>query len=127
MSDIAGRIFPTPPALRYVVLRHEGIDDPHFDLMFETSSGSALATWRSPQWPIERETMLTRLADHRRAYLDYEGPVTGGRGHVRRITSGFYRLERRDESNWRLTFRDTLAYQQLNFIREADGRWRARH
>src|SRR5947209_2180738 len=115
MSDIAGRIFPTPPALRYVVLRHEGIDDPHFDLMFETSSGSALATWRSPQWPIERETILTRLADHRREYLDYEGPVSGGRGHVRRITSGFYRLERRDESNWRLTFRDTLAYQQLNF------------
>ena len=61
VSDIAGRIFPTPPALRYVVLRHEGIDEPHFDVMFETTSGSKLVTWRSPRWPIESETKLTKL------------------------------------------------------------------
>src|SRR5438270_849624 len=77
MSDIAGRIFPIPPALRYVVLRHDGIDDPHFDLTFETSSGPALATWRSPQWPIERETMLTGAAywSSRRVAV---GPSTTG-------------------------------------------------
>jgi hypothetical protein len=127
MSDIAGRIFPTPPALRYVVLRHEGVDDPHFDLMFETSSGSALATWRSPRWPIESDTSLTKLADHRRAYLDYEGPVSDNRGHVRRITSGFYRLERASSgATWIMTFRDTLGHSQLQFTRDAADRWTAR-
>jgi hypothetical protein len=30
----------------------------------------------------------TRLADHRLAYLDYEGPVSGGRGSVTRVACG---------------------------------------
>lgn len=30
----------------------------------------------------------TRIADHRRHYLDYEGPLSGGRGEVRRLASG---------------------------------------
>ncbi len=30
----------------------------------------------------------TRLDDHRAAYLDYEGPVSNGRGHVRRLEQG---------------------------------------
>lgn len=29
-----------------------------------------------------------RLADHRREYLTYEGPVSGGRGRVRRVAEG---------------------------------------
>ena len=41
------------PPLRYVILWHDGVAEPHFDLMFETLPGSALATWRSPRWPVE--------------------------------------------------------------------------
>lgn len=75
--------------LRHVVLRHEGIPDPHFDLMFETSPGSALATWRSPIWPlVDTHTELVALPDHRREYLDYEGPLSNNRGSVRRVASG---------------------------------------
>lgn len=29
-----------------------------------------------------------RLPDHRRLYLDYEGPVSGGRGHVEQLSTG---------------------------------------
>ena len=76
--------------LRYVVLRHEGIDDPHFDVMFETSAGAPLKTFRSPEWPIVRATKLTPLPDHRSAYLTYEGPISGERGVVRRIVAGTY-------------------------------------
>jgi hypothetical protein len=75
-------------ALRYVILRHEQIDEPHFDLMFETAAGSALATWRSEFWPISHATTLVRLDDHRPHYLTYEGPVSGNRGAVHRIESG---------------------------------------
>ncbi len=74
--------------LRYAVLRHEGILEPHFDLMFETSPGSPLATWRSPAWPLRADTPLTPLPDHRAEYLTYEGPVSGNRGHVRRVAAG---------------------------------------
>jgi hypothetical protein len=82
-------------ALRYVILRHENIAEPHFDLMFEISEGGLLATWRSDVWPIDRPTPLLRLADHRRDYLTYEGPVSGDRGAVRRVESGrlTYRLK----------------------------------
>ena len=82
--------------LRYVVLHHTGVASPHFDLMFETEAGGALTTFRSGRWPIDQPTVLTRIGDHRRAYLDYEGPVAGNRGHVTRIAAGTYQLDRRD-------------------------------
>lgn len=76
--------------LRYVVLHHTGHDQPHFDLMFETAAGSPLATWRSATWPAISN--LTPLADHRRAYLDYEGPVSNNRGQVRRVAAGTHTI-----------------------------------
>jgi hypothetical protein len=82
----------TPQPLRYVVLRHEGIPDPHYDLMLELSPGAALTTWRSNVWPLRALTPLTPLADHRREYLAYEGPVSGGRGTVTRVAGGEYEL-----------------------------------
>jgi hypothetical protein len=75
--------------MRYVVLHHTGYGEPHFDLMVETAPDSPLATWRSAVWPfIEVTYQLEHLADHRRTYLDYEGPVSGGRGMVRRVHAG---------------------------------------
>ena len=32
--------------LRYVVLRHEGVPEPHFDVMWEAARGSPLVTIR---------------------------------------------------------------------------------
>jgi hypothetical protein len=81
-----------PPPLRYVVLRHEGIADPHFDFMLELAPGGALTTWRSDTWPFRATTPLTPLDDHRREYLTYEGPVSGGRGQVTRVAGGEYDL-----------------------------------
>ncbi len=74
--------------MRYVILHHEGFGEPHFDLMFESSTGLALATWRAADWPVVAGDELTRLADHRRDYLEYEGPVSNDRGHVRRVVTG---------------------------------------
>src|SRR2546429_2134698 len=74
--------------LRYVVLHHEQIAEPHFDFMFEYEPGSDLITWRLPIWPITQVTRVTELGKHRRHYLDYEGPVSGDRGTVRRVATG---------------------------------------
>jgi hypothetical protein len=73
---------------RYVVLRHEGVAEPHFDLMVERDVGGALITARLKDWPPQAPTRIEPLRDHRRAYLDYEGPVSNGRGHVKRIEEG---------------------------------------
>jgi hypothetical protein len=75
---------------RYVILHHTGHGEPHFDLMFETAEGSQLATWRSATWPAVSN--LTPLAEHRRAYLDYEGPVSNNRGEVRRVAAGSHTI-----------------------------------
>ena len=79
--------------LKYVVLRHEGVDDPHFDLMFETTPGSDLATWRANEWPITASTEFTPLRPHRRAYLQYEGAISGDRGSVHRLHSANHVVE----------------------------------
>ena len=84
----------TTPPLRYVVLWHDGVDPPHFDLMFETAPGSALATWRSSEWPLPgaTPTPVTHLPDHRPSYLSYEGEVPNNRGRVRRVAAGTHRI-----------------------------------
>ena len=77
-----------PPPLRYAVLRHEGIDAPHVDLLFEAAPGSMLQSWRLPTWPIRDVEEATRIRDHRPAFLTYQGQLTGDRGHVLRIEEG---------------------------------------
>lgn len=75
----------------YVILEH---DHPtlHWDLMLDT--GTVLRTWRLSAPPQAGQTdSVTALGDHRRAYLDYEGPVSGDRGQVKRWDWGTYELE----------------------------------
>lgn len=74
---------------RYVVLHHTGYGEDHFDLMIESSADAAgLLAWRTPVWPLRDGASLRALGQHRRAYLDYEGRVSGGRGEVRRVARG---------------------------------------
>jgi hypothetical protein len=71
---------------RYVILAH---DHPivHWDLMLERDG--VLRTWRLSGWPTTTgEIVADALGDHRLAYLDYEGPVSGGRGSVTRWDAG---------------------------------------
>ena len=114
-----------PHTLRYVVLRHEDIPEPHFDLMFETTPGSDLATWRSDRWPIDAPTPLVKLADHRPAYLEYEGPISGNRGSVRRVAAGWYHPHECSRTSWRLSVGRAAGPVQL--LIESDGvRWLAK-
>ncbi len=74
---------------RYVILHHRLDDGEHWDLMLE--QGDVLLTWQLLRLPIDPSNYpvpARRIGDHRRAYLDYEGPLTGNRGVVRRVDSG---------------------------------------
>lgn len=77
---------------RFVVQHHILADgDGHWDLMLE--AGEVLWTWSLPHPPEEaaRGPMTARqLGDHRLAYLDYEGEVSGGRGRVEIHDRGTY-------------------------------------
>jgi len=75
---------------RFVVLIH---DYPvlHWDFMLEKEA--ILRTWRLARSPDATGTTDAEpLPDHRLAYLDYEGPVSGNRGSVRRFDRGEYVL-----------------------------------
>ena len=71
---------------RFVILTH---DYPflHWDFMLERED--CLTTWRLLQQPeTDKVIVAERLADHRKMYLDYEGPVSNDRGEVRRWDGG---------------------------------------
>ena len=96
VPDMSGEAGPTrrmAESLQYVVLRHEGVDEPHFDLMFEIHPGSDLATWRVDDWPINDNSTFTPLRPHRRAYLQYEGAISADRGQVHRVHVGQHEVE----------------------------------
>ena len=72
---------------RFAILIH---DHPvlHWDFLLE--NGTACRTWRlltAPDSPVN-DFAAEELPDHRLMYLDYEGPVSGGRGVVTRWDVG---------------------------------------
>ena len=75
---------------RFVVLGHRW-NGVHFDVMLER--GSVLRTWAIDAPIVPQTPQRARsLPDHRLIYLDYEGPISGGRGEVRRIFEGTYNV-----------------------------------
>jgi hypothetical protein len=79
--------------MRTVLLQHTLPDGTfHYDWMLESPSDQdGLLTFRVDARIDEASCVRfegVRLRPHRRAYLDYEGEVSGGRGEVRRIAAG---------------------------------------
>lgn len=84
---------------RFAILHHQLSDGEHWDLMLER--GDALLTWQLPREPVDRSALpmpARRIGDHRKAYLDYQGPVSGNRGRVRRVDSGTFEFEKLTDS-----------------------------
>ncbi len=99
---------------RFVLLRHECPTSyeksSHWDFMLEHEG--VLRTWELRELPTSWAHALSvpestdvesvpaiALPDHRLAYLDFEGPLSGNRGSVRRCDGGDYRLLREDRSS----------------------------
>jgi hypothetical protein len=75
---------------KFVLLEHtwNGV---HWDLMFER--GDVLRTWAIDAPVVSgRDVPARALGDHRLVYLEYQGEIAGGRGRVRRLDSGTYRV-----------------------------------
>ena len=102
---------------RYVILTHDH-PFPHWDLMLEEAS--VLRTWRLMSEPGPARTVATeQLGDHRIAYLDYEGPVSGGRGSVARWDYGSY--EKVTSRRFRLQGERGLLFAELATGNEGDS------
>jgi hypothetical protein len=109
---------------RFVILRHELPPShdrgTHFDLMLEM--GAVLRTWSLPELPeVGKVIQAEALPDHRLAYLEYEGPVSGNRGTVSRVEEGEYEMVEETDAllRYRLVGR-SLAGELL--LRGVDGK-----
>lgn len=74
---------------RFVILHHRQEAGEHWDLMLER--GEVLWTWRLARDPLDPKNYpipAERIGDHRKAYLTFEGAISGGRGTVRRVEEG---------------------------------------
>lgn len=73
---------------RFVILEHDW-PEVHWDLLLE--AGEALRAWRLLEEPRPGRTVSAEPNfDHRLVYLEYEGPLTGDRGNVKRWDSGAF-------------------------------------
>jgi hypothetical protein len=110
---------------RFVILRHQGPRGEHFDFMLE--AGGVLKTWALPRAPqVGVEMDCEALPDHRLAYLDYEGPISGDRGSVSRWDCGTYSTERQNDREWAVALAGERLVGQVTLRSFADDpkRWR---
>ena len=71
---------------RFVVLEHDW-PATHWDFLLE--AGESLRAWRLLAEPVEGADVPAEAnVAHRLLYLDYAGPVSGGRGSVTRWDAG---------------------------------------
>lgn len=103
----------------------------HCDLMLEADG--KLRTWALPELPsgfrvarpgapsdgrglrssAANTIPAEQLPDHRLAYLDYEGPVSGDRGTVTRLDSGEYVSQKESPNQWVLEITGRIIHGQV--------------
>ena len=80
-----------PPTRRFVLLRHELPEDSprasHFDLMLERDEDLLTLELLEPL-AVDESIPARELAPNRKAYIDYEGPISAQRGSVARVDRG---------------------------------------
>jgi hypothetical protein len=106
---------------RFVILEH---DHPflHWDFMLE--SGGALLTWRLLARPEPGLTIRAEaLGAHRKAYLDYEGPVSGQRGTVKRWDAGTFVWETEGADHLAVRLEGERLRGLVSLMRTAAGAW----
>ena len=85
--------------------------------MFEQNG--ALRTWALEKIPATDEVVMSeQLADHRLAYLEYEGEVTGDRGRVSRIEAGLYELTTESETEITVQLHGEKLFGALRLTRD---------
>ncbi len=123
----------TTPRWPTVLLSHELPDaTSHVDWMIasEPRGREPLVTFRLgsriDEMDADQEILAHRIDDHRAEYLTYEGPVSGDRGTVRRLTRGTVVSWERSGDRWQMEIewpdpKGGLRRQNLRLSRRGAG------
>jgi hypothetical protein len=133
---------------RFVLLFHEcppSYDRPsHWDLMLE--AGEMLRTWALDRLPhdwsaahsrtaasvpdcpavvAENGVVAVQLRDHRRNFLEFDGPLSANRGTVKRVAAGTYSIESESPDCWRIALNsdEISGIVALTRSRSEDTKW----
>jgi hypothetical protein len=109
--------------MKYVVQHHITVN-PHFDLMID--NGESLDTWQVHEGDMDRlisgKTITAEsIEPHRRDYLEYEGPVSQGRGRVEIYDTGEYSDIIREKTHLSLLLKGERLRGKME-IRETAGK-----
>ncbi len=105
---------------RYVILEH---DHPqrHWDFLLE--AGTVLRSWRLAEPPNPGKAVPAEPSfDHRLVYLDYEGPISGGRGSVTRWDAGTYSGSL-EKTGLEVTVLGSRLHGILRIVTDSTGVW----
>lgn len=111
---------------RFVILAHDW-PTPHLDLLLERDG--VLKAWRLPPDfdPTSATTSAEANFDHRLHYLDYEGPVSGDRGTVRRWDAGQVAWELAGDGRAVVVLSGVRLGGHWEFVRIDGDHWHLRH
>lgn len=110
---------------KFVILKHECPNTAdHWDFMLEQPDH--LTCWQlplaPPQWghsPIE----MTKIFDHRKKYLTYEGDISKSRGRVTQVDHGEYRCITKSKDEWHIEIQGTHVKGMWQIIKRKDDQW----
>ncbi len=88
----------------------------HWDLLCE--EGETLRAWEFSEPMTILRQKVKALPAHRRAYLDFEGLISGDRGSVRRVAEGTYKLLSESATEWVVRLNGTTILGELHLARE---------
>lgn len=118
--------------MRFVILFHQmPANSPrssHWDFLLEHTDGT-LRSWALSDEPaFGAEIPAEALPDHRREYLDYEGPISGDRGRVTRWDRGTYRTVSQFEHEWQVEIAGERLVGRVSLLQDeaVAGCWKIR-
>lgn len=113
---------PTPPSGgRYVILEHD-YPRRHWDFLLE--KGDVLRGWRLTEAPERGKSIAAEASfDHRKMYLDYEGPISGGRGQVLRWDAGSFSWTKDESKDIEVSLEGKRCHGTAKLHQDAAGVW----
>lgn len=106
---------------RFVILEHD-FPKIHWDLMLE--SENVLLTWKLAKPPVAGQTVNAQKSfDHRLVCLDYEGPISGNRGHVLRWDAGDFIWQTESEKSIQIKINSNKCTGLLEITQTEENNW----